>query len=510
MLTIGFRYLTGYAAATDLSRDSAEWPPHPARIFMALAAAHFETGSNSGEKLALEWLEAQGPPKISASEAHARTVVESYVPVNDDHGGVVRRSRQLRKFHRTRPHEDSVYLNWEADPPERIQLGLTQLCGKVTRVGHSSSLVQMWVEETSSDSFTWHPDSGRGELRMRIAGPGTLAYLRGAFNKTEREKYAEVSEALGLAKGKAKKQLKVERDQLFPEGEPPWTRPQITTWQSYSRRQEDREGDGITEGPFDPEFIALRKEDGNNLGLESTLQLTGALRNALMKAAGEDVPEWLSGHTVDGGVTRKPHAAFLPLPYAGSEFEHADGHLLGLGIALPRGIAGTADGRRVLGKFLFTEEGETRQIKLWRTGAWEWVVEREARERPPVSMRRRRWTEPSRIWASVTPVVLHHHPKPNRDGDAERIVMEAFLSAQLPMPVRLELRSVSAHRGGGHVMGMPAYQEGGPGQCQHQVHVIAEFNERVEGPVLVGRGRFRGYGLFLPISQWPNGVRKWD
>ena len=43
-LTIAWEYLTGYAVATDPStRDRAEWPPHPARVFMALAAAWFET-----------------------------------------------------------------------------------------------------------------------------------------------------------------------------------------------------------------------------------------------------------------------------------------------------------------------------------------------------------------------------------------------------------------------------------------------------------------------------------
>jgi len=49
-LTIGWQYLTGYAVATDpSSRDRAEWPPHPARVFMALAAAWFETGEDPDE-----------------------------------------------------------------------------------------------------------------------------------------------------------------------------------------------------------------------------------------------------------------------------------------------------------------------------------------------------------------------------------------------------------------------------------------------------------------------------
>ena len=45
-MILGIRYLTGYAVATDLAQRRAEWPPHPARIFMAMAAAHFETGAD--------------------------------------------------------------------------------------------------------------------------------------------------------------------------------------------------------------------------------------------------------------------------------------------------------------------------------------------------------------------------------------------------------------------------------------------------------------------------------
>src|SRR2546425_7981054 len=84
MLALGIRYLTGYAAATDVSnRDEAEWPPHPARIFMALAAAFFETGENGDERAALDWLQRQPPPAIKASEADPRDVVTFYVPPND-------------------------------------------------------------------------------------------------------------------------------------------------------------------------------------------------------------------------------------------------------------------------------------------------------------------------------------------------------------------------------------------------------------------------------------------
>ena len=71
MFALGIDFITGVAVMTDAaSRERAEWPPHPARVFMALVAAHCETkplpedGSDaeegwSLERAALEWLAEQ-------------------------------------------------------------------------------------------------------------------------------------------------------------------------------------------------------------------------------------------------------------------------------------------------------------------------------------------------------------------------------------------------------------------------------------------------------------------
>ena len=66
MIALGIRYLCGHAAATDLARQKPEWPVHPGRVFLAMAAAHYETGAYPAERAALEWLEGAGPPEIRA------------------------------------------------------------------------------------------------------------------------------------------------------------------------------------------------------------------------------------------------------------------------------------------------------------------------------------------------------------------------------------------------------------------------------------------------------------
>ncbi len=85
MLTVEVDFLAGRYSATKYDdRNAVEWPPHPARLFSALVATWaYEEPPDQGERRALEWLEAQGSPSISASEVCLRAVTTHYVPSND-------------------------------------------------------------------------------------------------------------------------------------------------------------------------------------------------------------------------------------------------------------------------------------------------------------------------------------------------------------------------------------------------------------------------------------------
>lgn len=505
-MILGIRYLTGYAVATDLSQRRAEWPPHPARIFMAMAAAYFETGADPAERAALQWLESEPAPRFFASEAQHRSIVESYVPVNDRHGGVWRRQKQARTFPRARPEEDSVYLLWDSDPEGPIHEAMERLCAKVTRIGHSSSLTQMWISDPqAAREANWVPDEAKTTERLRVTEKGFLEYLEKSFNSAAIEEYFRLLAELNLAKGKAKTALKTRIGESFGDSIPRATRPLVASWSGY-RRVRPSAGEAKKPeafGPFDGDFIVLTKGDGAALGLESTLQLTAALRNAAMKAAPNPPPEWLSGHASDGSPSTHAHATFFPLPYVGSE--HADGHVMGLGIAIPRDLAGETRSRQealrtCLGPLFFDpKSGAPRKLHLWRDKIWSWELEREQREQPPHTLQRATWIGPVDRWASVTPLVLHHYPKKGRAEDIERIVREAFRSALLPEPESIRLSNVSAHTGAGHARSLPFFEEGGATLSKYQTHVVVTFRENVSGPMLVGRGRFRGYGLFRPL-----------
>jgi CRISPR-associated protein Csb2 len=515
MTTLGIHYLTGCAVATDrTTSDRPEFPPHFGRVFMAMAAAYFETHGNEEERAALEWLEAAGAPSVQAGTGHPRSTVKTYVPVNDNLDAEARtmpvpRSRQSRSFPTMRLDDPFVYLKWNSAIPANLQSGLERLCNKVTRIGHSSSLVQMWVAEgVASAGVEWQPSEDFSDRRMRITERGTLAYLARAFNAKAREEYGRLEEILEAPTGKLRKQTRKEIDERFPEGQPMPTRPVLTRWQGYTQLPARSEKDAAQFSPFEPGLIIFtRIAEQRVLGMEATLQLTSALRDAAMKATGQNVPEWLSGHQPDGKPSLKPHAAFFPLPFVGAKY--ADGHLMGLAMAIPRELDSYGETkqetlRRVIGPFLFREDGQEKAIRLWRTkGAevlWEWKLERETRDYPPMTLRAHTWTGPSAEWGSVTPVVLHHYPKRGRDSDVERILLQAFDSAGLPRPIAMRITPVSVFEGAGHVKSMPEFSEGGERLCRYQVHLVVRFPSVVEGPVLVGRGRFRGYGLLRPTE----------
>jgi CRISPR-associated protein Csb2 len=338
---------------------------------------------------------------------------------------------------------------------------------------------------------------------MRIPTAGLLQELESSFNGRAVAEYQRLLEAASVATPKLKKQIREEIREKFPHGEPVSRRPQIGTWQGYSAIADPEKTEVPVPGVFDPNLLILARQEGPSLNLESTIQLTGALRDAVMKAATQPPPEWVSGHEPSGNPSQKPHVAFFPLPYVGGEY--GDGHVLGLAIAIPRGIDGD-EVREQLARLLFDpESGEARTLTLWKSAktgegkAWEWTLKREERQYPPQSLRMETWTEPSREWSSVTPVVLHHHPKRNREGHVDSIVREACASAGLPEPVRVTTSTVSRFRGVGRAMDVPQFAEGGVGLSRYQVHVTLVFENPVEGPVLVGRGRYRGYGLFRPL-----------
>jgi len=237
------------------------------------------------------------------------------------------------------------------------------------------------------------------------------------------------------------------------------------------------------------------------MGLVSTLQLTKALRDTIIKACPEPVPEWVSGHQEDGTPSEKDHMAIVPLPFVGTE--HADGHLLGLGLVIPELIE-QSEITRCFKTLLFHDSGMPKSIelKLGRFGVWELEIEDREDNQRQLSLREWIWNDPARRWATVTPIAIDRHAKgQDKWQQVEENIKKACERIGLPSPTYVIPMPVSGFIGVPHGQLFPKItRKSDEGKIFH-THAVIEFPEPVCGPILLGAGRYRGYGFCRPYKE---------
>jgi len=135
--------------------------------------------------------------------------------------------------------------------------------------------------------------------------------------------------------------------------------------------------------------------------------LTSALRKTVMSRIPDPIPAQLSGH----GAPGRPHLGFLALPDVGHE--HADGHLLGVALAVPRDLP-PADLTLLLRAVIMDPLSQLR-MPGGRTLTLQYGSDRYGLQ--PV-----RWAASargSREWVTATPLMLDGHTQRGRDEASE-------------------------------------------------------------------------------------------
>lgn len=531
MLTLGIRYLQGVAVGSHGGHGQVEWPPHPARVFMAMVAAHYQTGAAAAERAALEWLEGQPPPEVHAPDAHPCRVVTQYVPVNDDRsqsfrdpntkkvkfypeipGISLRRNRQDRVFARASLASDTVMLHWPAAAPTQpTRDTLAALCAKVTRVGHSSSLVQMWVADSKPAGLPcWVESEDHGTHQFRVPREGTLKdVLDASFNGEAVARYCELRLLIEEATTpKARTAARKAMKEAFPHGEPRQDRPRISTYASYARTDETIDESPAKGSVFSPHLAVflLERADGpyRSLDLACTLALTDRWREALASHANDLRPEaqaLITGHAPDKSALQTTHVALLPLGFVAHP--HATGHLPGVALAFPEAMLPELrrDVLRVAGRIC--ADG----LRLGRLGVWRLAPSTMAR--PLETLQAGTWTAHpggTSYWSTVTPIAFDHHPKARaKAGYLDEVA--AMISAGcerigLPRPRTVIPTPVSAHLGAPPAHAFPRLRRKDGSERRH-THAMLVFDKPVRGPVLLGAGRYRGYGLCRPVEVEP-------
>lgn len=460
MLAIRCQFLQGtFQAATPGRVGEAEWPPHPARLHAAMIAGGWALGGDTFPPevgRALRWLEELPPPTVSLPEAGERTVAPVYVPRNltrrettDIHGHL--RGRRLsqaqrnigrvdRVFPARVPGDEPVWFTWpSAEPAREVGEALDRVLSEVQYLGSSRSPVACALA-TRSPQPTLVPTEESATHGLRVPYRGMTDAL-----------LASRETSVG---------------------------PILRAVRAYGASSADGSAPP-RHGPFDL-LVGLRRITGFSLSLQHTVLLTKALRRAVLARAGDDAPAILHGHG------RSPHAAFLALPNVGHS--HSTGEVLGLGVAIPSDA--TPDevstiSAAVMGvKSLVIHES----IAPWGLSSFD-------PDQGPRTTQPERWIGPSAYWRSATPIVLDRHPRRSRDQSLEDMVRVSFANALLPTPTELRVSRYPFLSGG---IAAPMHRGHGAPEGLG-VHVEVRFAERVRGPVLVGRGRYFGLGLFAPL-----------
>jgi CRISPR-associated protein Csb2 len=202
----------------------------------------------------------------------------------------------------------------------------------------------------------------------------------------------------------------------------------------------------------------------------------------------------LSGHDSGGARIDAPHLAFLPLaPTDGPDA----GRLPGAAPVLPAGIP-AADARRALAEVVAVPHLALGRLGLWRVvpapvaGTFDQTLDA--------------WTaQPGGAteWSTITPIAFDRHPKADSRAKSQeeiaRMIAAACERIGLPEPRAVVASAVSAHPGVPPAFEFPRLQRK-DGSDRRHAHATLVFDRPVRGPILVGAGRFRGYGCCRPLD----------
>jgi len=489
-LVLEVEYLAGVAFAA-IGPDSAvpDWPPQPDRVFSALVATWAARGQHAEETAALEWFEQLPPPLVVEHGADPRTSALVFVPPNDSRSnrrkharGVLPalRRRQPRRFPATRPNDPVLRFVWpDATPDTAVLMALTQLAHDTSYDGHSSSLTRCRFSLEQGV-----PDLSTGSIAELRVYSGRFKELRDTYARFEQS-------ASGSDRPQKGAQV---------------ARTPITGLQRRSQ--------------FADRWLILEHVGGTMPDVRACALVARTIRDALLAGyqrigLGDQIPEVISGHSANGAPTRLPHVAIVPLPFVG--FSHADGHVMGFAIVPPEegALLQDQDFRKVLRKLAPMNEDRGRRILTITTKEGTPPDQAFSIQLSPSLEAERRSLDPAlyvtraRTFATVTPIALDRHLK--EKGAARQSEIEAQVSVACQKIGLRDPETVVADKYSAIEGAASAYPPGNspkwlrwhmpPSLASRQLtHALIRFPEPVDGPVVLGAGRFLGLGLCRPLD----------
>ena len=438
-----------------------EWPPSVFRLFAALVAAdgtRERCRVTDGSELL--WFEQLPPPVIYAdphwldNPLNPRYVVRHAKELaNQTHQEYVARTGTLsRPGIRVALRQPRVLYRWDVEPPSvAIVEALRLRAARVGYLGTSDSPVRMRVAKQMPESdfpdLEFSPDE-QGNISVGVPRTGDLRILDNMYDQ-----WCEHGASI------ARQQYPALRHE--------------ERYRTNGKPTQDQYGEVVA-------WLRL----GHSLSGRRISALTACFKDAVLsqhqKIHGEP-PRILHGHGFRGRGYEI--ARYLALPDVG--FEYSRGQILGLALWLPR-----------------TSDSITRQKardaayairRLVAPGIEVDVYPRDQAAERPFATNPRRWVRYSRIWTTAIPAIHERHCTLDLPELARWC-----LHAGLPEPVAFRSTRTPIVPGALDLAPVEVKRPGRPGIPYS--HVELHFTEAVAGPVVIGSGRQRGFGLCLPVG----------
>ena len=475
MLAIGVEFLhKTYRADPDGSAttgraERGEWPPSPARLLAAFVAADGMGGAcrvTDGSELA--FLEGLGPPVIhaEASPKHQQ-LRERFVVLARKTAAAkythqeypARRGLPVRPGVRVALRHAAVSYVWAGAEPRTFLRALRLRAARIGYLGCADSPVRVRVstsfDETGSRALhAFTPDS-KGTCFISVPRPGRhLKALEAAY-----EAWLEHGASAGRSQFPALRNLL------------PYAGPDDVVGQQEAGRV--------------VAWLRVRPSVPGRRIADVTAALKAAVMSKYQRLHGGPLPRELHGHGYQG--TGYEIARYLALPNVG--YKYSDGRILGAAVWLPRSCD-EATAVRTSSAARSVESLQTANLRV-KVAPWDG-------QPTPATATPRRWLRKSHAWTTAVPAVHERFGKLDiaelrrwcRHAGLPELVW--FRSSRVPIALgALSLHPTEVH--------LPERQSVSP--AKPYSHIEMHFAEAVRGPVVIGGGRSRGFGLCVPTDK---------
>lgn len=455
----------GTAITGQLQRG--EWPPSTSRLFAALVAADgTRQRCRVTDGTELEWFEHLPPPDIHADQhVHHQKLCDRYVvknakgPDQSTHQEYMARSGTIsRPGVRVALRQPRVAYRWDVAPPSGATLAALQLrAARVGYLGTSDSPVRVRVATQmplDCPEQVSVPDE-QGDVVISVAQPGDIKTLDRMYDQ-----WCQRGAAVARLQFPS---LRHEVRYRSPSASQPVDRGEVVAW-----------------------LRLVTAVSGRRISA-----LTRCFKEAILSQHQRihgDPPAILHGHGC--GSQGYEIARYCALPDVG--YEHSRGRIYGLALWMPP-RSDEATRRQA-------QDAANSIRRLIGRGIDVAVAPRDVEERRPFAAHPRRWTCPSRCWATAFPAI-HERRRP-LDLAEVRLWCQ---HARLPEPVAFRSVRTPLVPGALDLAPVEVNRPGRPGLPYSHVELC--FAEPVSGPVVIGAGRQRGFGLCVPVPERGDVVR---